>query len=282
MAAQEGRIAVVTGASRGIGKATALALADAGFDLVLAARTVKSGDEHPDMVRNADGSALPGSLEETRDAVLGKGRRARLQRLDLLETPTIQALVEDTLAEWGRIDVLVNNAIYQGPGLMADFLEGSIEELEKVFQGNVIAQVRLTRLVLHGMLERGSGVIVNLTSQAGMVDPPLKLAHGGWGFAHGATKAALHRMAGILHLEYGDRGIRAYNLEPGLVRSESLIASLGEDTELEKMGVKSAPVEVPAAVIRWLCTAEDAIAMSGQNVYAQPFCKKNALLPGWP
>ncbi len=282
MAAQEGRIAVVTGASRGIGKATALALADAGFDLVLAARTVKSGDEHPDMVRNADGSALPGSLEETRDAVLGKGRRARLQRLDLLETPTIQALVEDTLAEWGRIDVLVNNAIYQGPGLMADFLEGSIEELEKVFQGNVIAQVRLTRLVLHGMLERGSGVIVNLTSQAGMVDPPLKLAHGGWGFAHGATKAALHRMAGILHLEYGDRGIRAYNLEPGLVRSESLIASLGEDTELEKMGVKSAPVEVPAAVIRWLCTAEDAIAMSGQNVYAQPFCKKNELLPGWP
>ena len=48
------------------------------------------------------------------------------------------------------------------------------------------------------------------------------------------------------------------------------------------MGVKSAPVEVPAAVIRWLCTAEDAIAMSGQNVYAQPFCKKNELLPGWP
>ncbi|MDJ0847127.1 MAG: SDR family oxidoreductase [Myxococcota bacterium] len=280
--AQEGRIAVVTGASRGIGKATALALADAGFDLVLAARTVKSGDEHPDMVRNADGSALPGSLEETRDAVLDKGRRARLQRLDLLETPTIQALVDDTLAEWGRIDVLVNNAIYQGPGLMADFLEGSIDELEKVFQGNVIAQVRLTRLVLRDMLERDGGIVVNLTSQAGMIDPPLKLAQGGWGYAHGATKAALHRMAGYLHVEYGDRGIRAYNLEPGLVRSESLIASLGEDTELEKMGVKSAPVEVPEAVIRWLCTAEDAIAMSGQNVYAQPFCKKNELLPGWP
>ena len=132
------------------------------------------------------------------------------------------------------------------------------------------------------MLERGSGIIVNLTSEAGMVDPPLKLAHGGWGYAHGATKAALHRMAGYVHVEYGDRGIRAYNLEPGLVRSESLIASLGEHTELEKMGVKSAPVEVPAAVIRWLCTAEDAIAMSGQNIYAQPFCKKNELLPGWP
>lgn len=282
MESQEGRVAVVTGASRGIGKATAIALAEAGFDLVLAARTVRSGDEHPDMVRNADGSALPGSLEETRDAVVAMGRRARLQRLDLLETPTIEALVDDTLADWGRIDVLVNNAIYQGPGLTADFLDGSIEELEKVFQGNVVAQTRLTRLVLPGMLARGRGIVVNLTSEAGMVDPPLKLAEGGWSFAHGATKAALHRMVGILHLEYGDRGIRAYNLEPGLVRSESLIASLGESTALERMGIRSAPVEVPAAVIRWLCTAQEAVAMSGQNIHAQPFCKRNQLLPGWP
>ena len=134
MGSQEGKVAVVTGASRGIGKATALALADAGFDLVLAARTVRSGDDPGDTPRNADGSALPGSLEETRDAVSAKGRRARVQRLDLLEPATIEALVADTLSEWGRIDVLVNNAIYQGPGLMADFLEGSIEELEKVFE----------------------------------------------------------------------------------------------------------------------------------------------------
>ena len=277
-----GRIAVVTGASRGIGKATALALADAGFDLALAARTVRRGDEHADMVRNPDGSSLPGSLEETRDAVVAKGRRARLQRLDLLEAETIETLVEDTLSEWGRIDVLVNNAIYQGPGLMADFLDGSMEDLGKVFQANVIAQVHLTRLALRPMLEQGEGIIVNLTSEAGMTDPPLKLATGGWSYAHGATKAALHRMAGILHLEYAERGIRAYNLEPGLVRSESLIASMGESTQLEKMGVKSAPVEVPAAVIRWLCTAADAIALSGQNIHAQPFCKKNQLLPGWP
>jgi hypothetical protein len=282
MGSTDGKIAIVTGASRGIGKATALALADAGFDLVLAARTVRSGDEHADMLRNPDGTSLPGSLEETRDAVEAKGRRVRLQRFDLLVPETIEALVADTLSGWGRIDVLVNNAIYQGPGLMADFLEGSMEELEKVFQGNVIAQVRLTRLALRAMIEQGEGILVNLTSEAGMVDPPLKLARGGWSYAHGATKAALHRMAGIVHLEYADRGIRAYNLEPGLVRSESLVASLGEAPELEKMGVKSAPVEVPAAVIRWLCTAEEAIPMSGENVYAQPFCKKNGLVPGWP
>ena len=88
--------------------------------------------------------------------------------------------------------------------------------------------------------------------------------------------------AGILHLEYGEQGILAYNLEPGLVTSESLIASLGEGTELEKMGVRSAPVEVPAAVIRWLCTADEAVSHSGTNIHAQPFCKKNGILPGWP
>ncbi len=276
------KVALVTGASRGIGKATALALAEAGFDLVLAARTVHAGDRNDDMVTTADGEPLPGSLEETAEAVRALGRRALVGRLDLLERESMDALVAETLSEWGHIDVLVNNAIYQGPGLMADFLEGPMEGLEKAFQANVIAQVYLTRLVLRGMLERKTGIIVNLTSEAGMVDPPLRLAEGGWGYAHGATKAALHRMAGILHLEYGDRGIRAYNLEPGLVRSESLIASLGEVTKLEQMGVRSAPVEVPAAVIRWLCTDDEAIELSGTNIHAQPFCKRRRLLPGWP
>ncbi|MFK7895318.1 MAG: SDR family NAD(P)-dependent oxidoreductase [Myxococcota bacterium] len=282
MQSQENRVAMVTGASRGIGKATALALAEAGFDLVLASRTVQSGDEHADQVRGPDGSPLPGSLDETRAAVVARGARARIQRLDLLEPKSVDALVEDTLSEWGQIDVLVNNAIYQGPGLMDDFMQGSLEELEKVFAGNVLAQVQLTRKVLVGMLKRGRGVIINLTSEAGMIDPPLKLADGGWGYAHGATKAALHRMAGYLKVEYGDKGILAYNLEPGLVRSESLIASLGENTALEEMGIRSAPVEVPAAVIRWLCTSEEALAMNGENIHAQPFCKRRGLLPGWP
>lgn len=283
MASTTSQVALVTGASRGIGKATALALAEAGFDLVLAARTVHSGDRHDDMPTTADGKPLPGSLEETAEAVRALGRRALVKRLDLLERESMDALVAETLSEWGRIDVLVNNAIYQGPGIVADFLEGSMEDLERTFQGNVIAQVYLTRLVLRGMLERKAGIIVNLTSEAGMIDPPVRLARGGWSFAHGATKAALHRMAGILQLEYGDRGIRAYNLEPGLVRSESLIASMGEVTELEKMGVKSAPVEVPAAVIRWLCSDDpEAIGMSGTNIHAQPFCKRRGLLPGWP
>lgn len=275
-------VALVTGASRGIGRATALALAEAGFDLVLAARTLAPGEQSDDLPRMPDGSALPGSLEETARVARTHGVRVSTRRMDLLERETIDALVETALHDFGRIDVLVNNAIYQGPGLMADFLEGSMEGFEKAVEGNLVAQTHLTRLVLRSMLDRGSGIIINMTSEAGMIDPPLPLERGGWSFAHGATKAGLHRMAGILHLEYGGRGIRAYNLEPGFVTSESCVAAMGELSAIEKLGVRTAPVEVPAAVVRWLCTDGEAAEYSGRNIHAQPFCKQRGLIAGWP
>ena len=275
-------VALVTGASRGIGKASCLALARSGHDLVACARTVEAGDQFDHRVHNPDGSALPGSLEETRAEVEELGVDVLTQRLDLLDRASMDAAVAGAIDRFGRIDVLVNNAIYQGEGLTDDFLEGSLDAMARVFEGNVLAQVYLTRLVLPHMFEKGGGIIINMTSAAGMTDPPVKLADGGWSFAHGATKAALHRMAGILQLEYGDRGIRAYNLEPGLVRSESLIASMGEVTRLEALGIPSAPVEVPGAVVAWLATDPEAEALAGQNVHAQPFCAKRKLLDGWP
>jgi len=275
------KIALVTGASRGIGKAVCLALAEKGYDIVATARTVKTGDVHDHMQRNPDGSALPGSLEETAQAIRGLGREVLLQRMDLLDPPSSDALVAAAVDHFGRIDVLVNNGIYQGKGLMADFLEGDLDDIRDAFEANVIAQMHLTRLVLPHMFEQGGGVVVNMTSAAGMMDPPVTLEKGGWGYGHGATKAALHRMAGLLQLEYGDRGIRAYNLEPGMVLSESFLASM-EGTDLMKLGIPSAPVEVPAAVTAWLCSDPGAAELAGQNVHAQPFCAKHGLLPGWP
>lgn len=275
-------IAMVTGASRGIGKATALALADAGFDMVLAARTINDNQRANENVSGADGKPLPGNLQQTEIEVRAMGRDAISVPLDLLDRKSIDTAIANAKNYFGQIDIIVNNAIYQGPGLMADFLDSDFEGLEKTFQANVLSQSYIVRSLLPDMLERGSGTIVNLTSNAGMMDPPLKLAAGGWSFAHGATKAALHRMAGILHLEYNDRGICAYNLEPGLIASESMIAVLGETSELEKLGVKPAPVTVPAAVIKWLCTEPEARKMSGDNIFAQSFCKKRQLLANWP
>lgn len=232
---------MVTGASRGIGKATALALAEAGYDLVLAARTVSASRRASENVRGADGEVLPGTLEQTEAEVRAHGSDAISVPLDLLDLPSIDAALAEAKNYFGQIDVIVNNAIYQGPGLMADFLDGPFEDLEKTFKANVLAQAYIVRSLLPDMLARKSGTVVNLTSAAGMTSPPIKLSQGGWSFAHGATKAALHRMVGILALEYGDQGILAYNLEPGLVASESMVAVMGETSELEKWAWSQRP-----------------------------------------
>lgn len=275
-------VAMITGASRGIGKATAIALAQAGYDLVLAARTLSPNNRAVENVLDQQGQPLAGSLEQTETEVKALGSNAISVPLDLLDKNSINQAIKTATDHFRIIDILVNNAIYQGPGLMSDLLKSDFADIEKTFDANVLAQLYLVRALLPDMLMRGSGTIINLTSEAGMVDPPLKLADGGWSFAHGATKAALHRMAGILHLEYHEQGIRAYNVEPGLVASESMIAVMGEVSALEAMGIRSAPVVVPAAVIRWLCEQDTAGTMSGQNIHAQPFCKQHHLLENWP
>ena len=91
--------------------------------------------------------------------------------------------------------------------------------------------------------------------------------------------------APVLPPEYksgiGDDGVEKIN---EFAENGGTVIALYDSCEyaIEKMGVRSAPVEVPAAVIRWLCTADEAIAMNGENIHAQPFCKKNGILPGWP
>ena len=105
---EERKVAFVTGASRGIGRASAIALAEAGCDVVVTARTVREGE-------TSDGRPLPGSIETTATQVEAAGQRALPMRLDLLDEASMQAAVDATLAQWGRIDVLLNNAIYIGP-----------------------------------------------------------------------------------------------------------------------------------------------------------------------
>ncbi len=275
------KIAFVTGASRGIGKATAVAMADAGFDVVITARTMKEGEKYEYRVQTPDGAPLPGSLEITAEAARGCGANALSLRMDLLDMASIDAAVEKTIAEWGRIDVLINNATYQGKGMNEPFEELQLEDLERVFRGNVMAPFYLTKKVVSHMVEQGGGIIISLTSGAGESDPPVPVWKGSWGFPYGASKAAFHRLAGILNVELGRKGICAYNLEPGVVTSEALLATLGDKGLLESR-YGSAPPEVPAAVIRWLATEKEAKDLLGKTVYAQSFCRKRGLVPGWP
>jgi NAD(P)-dependent dehydrogenase (short-subunit alcohol dehydrogenase family) len=273
----DARVAFVTGASRGIGKQSAIALARAGLDVVITARTVHEGEGVDDS--DGQGRRLPGSLDATTEAVEAAGRRALPVPMDLHDRTTLDAAVATALAEWGRIDVLVNNAVDTGPGSMSRFEDTTIEQIETKLAANVVAQVALIKAVLPGMLERGDGTIVNITSAVAVNDPPAPAGEGGWGSAYAMSKGAFHRLAGILAVEYRDRGIRAFNVEPGFVVTERM------EVNARSLGLEGrypgAPPTVPAAVVAWLATAAEAGDHNGETVSAQKFAKDRGLHEPW-
>lgn len=272
------QIAIVTGASRGIGKSTAIALAAAGFDVAVTARTVREGEGVDDSDTGA-GRAIPGSLETTAREVEAKGARSLAVAMDLLDRASLTAAVARVLDEWGRVDVLVNNAVHTGAGSMDHVLDLSVDALETKLQANVVAQFVLVKAVLPHLLERGSGTVVNMTSAVAISDPPAPAGKGGWGAGYAMSKGAFHRLAGILAVEVGDRGIRTFNVEPGYVLTERMEVNqraLGyEDV------YRGAPPSVPAAVVAWLCTSPDAAALNGQTIRAQKLALERGLHPDW-
>ena len=274
-----GKVAFVTGASRGIGKACAVALAGQGFDVALTARTVHEGEarEHSATVRSSDTRPIPGSLTTTADAVTALGREALVVPADLLDTASLHAAVGTVLAQWDRIDVVVHNARYIGPGHMDRFLDTPIALLEAQLSANVIAPLVIDQLVLPGMVERGSGTIVDITSAVAYADPALPAGAGGWGMGYGISKAAFHRVAGFLTAELGDRGIRVFNVQPGVIATER--GAL--DSTQFGFGDWGAPPEVVGAVVSWLVTSPEADRLVGATVEAQFLCAELGLLRGW-
>jgi NAD(P)-dependent dehydrogenase (short-subunit alcohol dehydrogenase family) len=274
-------VALVTGASRGIGAATATALAEKGYDVAVTARTLKEGEEHEYVIAGKAATApLPGSLETTASEIRKRGRKALPVRMDLLDRASLDAAVFETEARLGPIDLLVNNGIYQGAGILDLFGDLTVANLEKVLQANLIAPILLIKRLLPGMLARGSGIIMNVVSASATIDPPAPSGKGGWGFAYVAAKAALIRLPGILKVEYPNCGVRFFSVEPGFVLTESAKASGLSERFAEQWG--GAPTEVPAAVMAWLATDPGATEWDGKMVDAQRLCKKLGLVPGWP
>jgi NAD(P)-dependent dehydrogenase (short-subunit alcohol dehydrogenase family) len=274
-------VLLITGASRGIGKATALAYARAGYDVAITARTEVEGQKSQYALTGADGQTLPGSLATTAAEIRACGARALPLRMDLLEVASIDAAVSAVLNEFGRIDVLINNAIYQGADLNARFFDLTEEGLGRVWQGYVSGPFRLTRQVVTRMLAQGGGTVINVSSSAGEMDPPIAAGEGGWGFGYGAGKAAFSRLAGILAIEHGKQGLRAYTINPGVVTTEALRATIGEDGALAK-SMGAAPPEVPAQVLLWLGTSAEAPAFQFCTIDAQPFAREHRIVPEWP
>jgi NAD(P)-dependent dehydrogenase (short-subunit alcohol dehydrogenase family) len=272
--------AFVTGASRGIGKGIAIRLAQNGFDVAITARTVTEGEprEHSSTVQRSDTSPLPGSLTSTAEVLRAAGAEVMVLPADLLDRASLGAAATLVLERWGGVDLLVHNARFIGPGHMDLMLDTPVEVLEKHIQGNALAPLVLNRYLLPSMIERGGGTIIYVTSTAGYEPPPTKAGLGGWGLSYSMSKSAGHAIAGHLAVEYGDRGIRAFNLQPGPVKTERIMqdmASFGID------GDSWAPPEAIGAVVQWLATSPDADALNGQCIQAQELCVELDLLPGW-
>jgi NAD(P)-dependent dehydrogenase (short-subunit alcohol dehydrogenase family) len=274
------RTAFVTGASRGIGKAIAIELAEAGYDVAITARTVQEGDarEHSSTLKRSDTSPLPGSLASTADLVRGAGRECLTVPADLLDHPSLVSAADAVVAEWGHVDVLVNNGRYVGPGHMDFILDTPVRILRDHFEANVLAPVVLIKALVPRMIDRGSGTVINITSGAGYGDPPAAAGAGGWGLGYGSSKAALHRIAGILALETAGTGVRAFNVQPGFIATERIaqdMAGFGFDASA------GAPAAVIGKVCRWLLESPDAEALNGTNIEAQEHASELGLLPGW-
>ena len=266
------KVALVTGASRGIGRAASIALAEAGYDIALCARTTTEGD-------TADGRPLPGSLESTAQEVQSRGGKALKLPMDLLDSQSVSNAVTHALDECGPLDLLLNNGIYTGPGNMDFFLDLAEETVETIFRANLLSQIQIIQCVLPGMLDRKQGRIINMVSNAGLSDPPAAPDSGGWGYAYAASKAALHRLAGCLAVEHPNSGVSFFNLEPGFVMTEAMKLN-DPDGKIAAL-FPPAPPSVPAAAIAWLASDPAAPEMNGETIFAQPFSLKRELHPDW-
>jgi NAD(P)-dependent dehydrogenase (short-subunit alcohol dehydrogenase family) len=275
----DSKVALVTGASRGIGKASALKLAAAGFDVAITARTEKEGQgkTEANSVRGDDPIvAIPGSLETTAKEIEALGQRALSVRMDLLDPDAVVAAPKAVLAEWGRIDVLFNNAIFQGGATMDRILDLTPEAMLRLCEGNYVHQVLLTQQVVPHMLERGSGRVINMVSGSARLDPIGPAGEGGWGIGYSASKAAFGRVAGGINAEFGPKGILAFNVDPGNVITEKRKALRPEDDFEGNFGSESP--EATGAAVAWLASSDDATRFLGKWIYAPKLTEDLGLL----
>jgi NAD(P)-dependent dehydrogenase (short-subunit alcohol dehydrogenase family) len=270
--------ALVTGASRGIGRAIAVALAEQGYDVAVAARTLRTGDptaEHSQTVYKKDTRPLPGSIEETAAEIARLGRTALPLRLDLTDLGSVESAMRTLLDQWGGVDVVVNNGRHIGPGLMDTILDTPVAQYPLFLTAHGVAPIRIVQLLLPGILERGGGTFVTVSSEAGYIwypDGPRP------GLGYRIGKAAGHTLVGSIQAEYGDKGVRAFNVNPGFTLTER------NSLDAEEFGFDpryACPPQAVAAAVAWLVTSPEADAMQRQNIEAQDLALARALYPDW-
>ena len=250
------RTALVTGAARGIGRGIAVSLATAGCDVALAD------------LANTDG--LRAELDEARLQIETMGRRAIAVRTDVTNELDVRSLIAETERVLGPVDILVNNA---GVISRAPVVELTVDEFRRIMDVNVIGTFLCCKAVAPGMIERGEGSIINISSVAGK--------RGSANFAHFvASKFAVIGFTQSLALELAPAGVRVNAVCPGFVEtnmwSDVLAPPTGDRTTHQQMeamarqfvplGRLQTPADTGQAVV-YLCQAEnvtgEALVVSG-------------------
>ena len=207
----DGRVALVTGAGRGIGAAIARAFAEVGADVVIGARTASQ-------------------LEEVAASVQACGRRAAIVAGDLNSREAMQGLVDAAMSGFGRVDVVVNNV---GGSLPGPFLQTSEKAFDEALRWNVTTAFNLTQLAVPHMLKGGGGSVINIASAAGRFNSR--------GFsAYGTAKAALCHLTGNLALDLAPH-VRVNAIAPGAIETSALGIVL-QNEEITKAMVAGTPL----------------------------------------
>ncbi|MBN2083856.1 MAG: SDR family NAD(P)-dependent oxidoreductase [Anaerolineales bacterium] len=213
-----GKVALVTGASRGVGRGVALGLGEAGATVYVTGRTTEEGKA---------AAALPGTIHQTADEVTKLGGKGIAVRCDHTNDPEVEAVFERIRAEQGRLDILVNN-IWGGYEHFnngtefwkeAGFWTVPISRWDSMFRAGVRAQYVASVFAAPIMIAQHAGLIVNISFFAAQRDDK--------GVAYGVAKAASDRMAACMANELRAHNVTAVSLYPGLVRTEAVMKAAG-------------------------------------------------------
>jgi NAD(P)-dependent dehydrogenase (short-subunit alcohol dehydrogenase family) len=230
------KTALITGASRGLGRALAELLAAHGCSVVLVARDAKS-------------------VEAAAEAIRARGGRAFAIAADIADKSAIYAITGQATALAGPIDILINNASTLGHTPLSLLIDSECEDLEQVLAVNLIGPFRLTKAVLGSMLLRDSGVIVNISSDAGVEAYPT------WG-SYGASKAALDQLTRIWAAENASSRVRVLSVDPGEMDTDMHALAMPD----EDRSTLARPNEVAARIVAML--EEPGRAQNGARLIA--------------